>query len=211
MLTIEKIQEQKNYNAKRQKHPLNMRLNLGCGNKKLHGYVNIDQSEYCNPDLLLNLENTPYPFKSSSVDEIIMNSVLEHFPSQPDDFFRILKEIYRIMKDQALLRILCPHPFHRWQIVDFTHQKPIDKEGLEMLDKEFCKKLIRSGDAKTPLAMIYDIDFRIIESKTFVDPDCAKHIKTVLGEYEPSKLESYAYLFNNIIGGQSFTLKAFKA
>jgi len=188
-----------------------MRLNLGCGNKKLSGYVNIDQSEHCEPDLLLNLENTPYPFKTSSIDEIIMNSVLEHLPGHPADFFRILKEIYRIMKDQAELKVLCPHPFHRWQIVDFTHQKPIDREGLEMLDKQYCKKLIENGDAKTPLAFIYDIDFRIISSQSYIDPHCASHIKNVLGSFDPDKVDSYSYLFNNIIGGQSFVLRAFKA
>jgi predicted SAM-dependent methyltransferase len=80
-----------------------MKLNLGCGSKKLSGYINIDQSEHFEPDLMLDLENTPYPFKTSSIDEIIMNSVLEHLPGQPKEFFRILKEIYRIMKDQACL------------------------------------------------------------------------------------------------------------
>jgi len=188
-----------------------MKLNLGCGSKKLSGYINIDQSEHFEPDLLLDLENTPYPFKTSSIDEIIMNSVLEHLPGQPKEFFRILKEIYRIMKDQAELKIFCPHPFHRWQIVDFTHQKPIDKEGLEMLDKRFCKDLIKRGDAKTPLALLYDIDFRIISAERYIDPDCARHIQNILGSFDHSKVESYAYLFNNIIGGQSFVLKAFKS
>lgn len=186
------------------------RLNLGCGNKKLAGYVNIDQSEHCNPDLILDLENTPYPFKTSSVEEVVMDSVLEHLPSKPKDFFRIMREVYRIMQDGALLKVFCPHPFHRWQIVDFTHQKPIDREGLEMLDKSFCQDLVRKGDTKTPLALIYGIDFRLIESKSYIDPDCAQHIKNILGSYDERKVGSYAHLFNNIIGGQRFILRVVK-
>ena len=80
-----------------------------------------------------------------------------------------------------------------------------------MLDKQYCKKLIENGDAKTPLAFIYDIDFRIISSQSYIDPHCASHIKNVLGSFDPDKVDSYSYLFNNIIGGQSFVLRAFKA
>ena len=187
-----------------------LKLNLGCGNKKLPGFINIDQSEQCSPDLLLNLENTPYPFKTNSVVYIRMDSVLEHFPSEPESFFRILKEIYRISANNASIDILCPHPFHRWQIVDFTHQKPITAEGLQMLDKVFCKNLIKKGDAKTPLALIYDIDFVLTGYKQFIDPTCKAHIKNLLGKFEESKIESYQYLFNNIIGGQRIQMKVRK-
>lgn len=186
------------------------KLNLGCGNKKLEGYINIDYSEHCKPDLLVNLENTPYPFSSSSIDEIIMDSVLEHMPIHPKGFFRILQELYRIMRNGAILKILCPHPFHRWQVADFTHQKPIDREGIEMLDLAYCNELIRTGDAKTPLALIYKVNFKIIEYQQYIDPDCARHIEKLLGSYDETKIESYAYLFNNIIGGQKFTIMAIK-
>lgn len=196
-------------NAPKTIQPL-LKLNLGCGNKKIKGLINIDQSEQCEPDLLLNLENTPYPFKSSSVDYIRMDSVLEHLPAHPDDFFRILRELHRIAANGAILDIFCPHPFHRWQIVDFTHQKSISAEGLQMLDKEFCKELIRKGDAKTPLAIIYDVDFVIESHQDYIDPECKLHITNVLGTFDPSKIKSYCFLFNNIIGGQRIKLKARK-
>ena len=186
------------------------KLNLGCGNKKIKGFINIDQSEQCEPDLLLNLENTPYPFKTSSVDYIRMDSVLEHLPMPPDDFFRILRELHRIAANGAILDIFCPHPFHRWQIVDFTHQRSISIEGLQMLDKEFCKELIRKGDAKTPLAIIYDVDFVIESYQDYIDPECKLHITNVLGTFDPSKIKSYCFLFNNIIGGQRIKLKVRK-
>lgn len=187
-----------------------LKLNLGCGNKKIDGFINIDQSKACNPDLLLNLENTPYPFKTSTVQYIRMDSVLEHLPASPAEFFRILRELHRICINGAILDVFCPHPFHRWQIVDFTHQKAISLEGLHMLDKEYCRQLIRDGDAKTPLALIYDVDFEVIGYQKFIDPECKKHITNILGDFDPNKLESYCFLFNNIIGGQRIKLQVKK-
>jgi predicted SAM-dependent methyltransferase len=116
-----------------------MKLNLGCGSKKLSGYINIDQSEHFEPDLMLDLENTPYPFKTSSIDEIIMNSVLEHLPGQPKEFFRILKEIYRIMKDQAELKIFCPpHSIDGKLSTSLTKNQLIER-GWKCLTRDFAK------------------------------------------------------------------------
>ena len=187
-----------------------MKLNLGCGNKKLEGYVNVDFSEYCNPDVLMNLENIPYPFKSDSITEIRMKSVLEHLPLHPESFFSIIKEIYRISSNGCAIYIECPHPTHRWQIVDFTHQKPIHIEGLQMLDKQYCKKLIEQKSTKSPLAVMYDVDFVIKSYSYNLDPHCKQHIKNVLGTFDESKIESYIHLFNNIAATQKITLVARK-
>ena len=187
-----------------------MKLNLGCGNKKLEGYINIGLTEYCNPDLVLDLENTPYPFKSNSVEEIRMKSVIEHFPLAPKPFFAIMKELYRICKSGAVMHLECPHPFHRWQIVDLTHQKPIHYEGIQMLDKEYCEQLIKSGSTKSPLAIMYNIDFRIKKYEITLDPKAKEHIKRVTGDFKKEFLDSYLHLFNNIGATQKFQLRAIK-
>ena len=188
----------------------NLKLNLGCGDKKINGYLNIDNSKFVDPDYLMDLENVPYPFKSNTVIEIRMKSVLEHLAPSPKKFFSILQEIYRICKHQAKIYIESPYPFHRWQIVDFTHQRPIHVEGLRMLDKEHCQKYIDIGSAKTPLAFMYDIDFRVKKFKYSIDPDAKKHIRNVLGEYDPKKIESYTHLFTNVMATQAITLEVNK-
>ena len=188
-----------------------LRLNLGCGNRKIEGFINIDQSDkHCKPDLVFNLESTPYPFKTSSVEYIRMSSVIEHLPSSPDDFFRILKEFYRISEDGAIIDMWCPDPYHRFQIIDFTHQRPITVEGFKLLNKQHCKKLIKDGDAASPLALMYDIDFVLESYEQLVDDECQKHIENVLGEFDRNKILSYYSLFNNIIQGQRIKLKVRK-
>lgn len=185
-----------------------LRLNLGCGSEKLEGFINIDQSDkHCDPDLIFNLENTPYPFKTSSVEYINMESVLEHLPVSPDDFFRIIQEIYRISANEATIDIWCPHPYHRYQITDFTHQRPITVDGLKLLDKKYCKE---HEDGSSPLALMYDVDFVLISHEEYVDDDCIQHIENILGEFDENKISSYCFLFNNIIRGQKIILKVRK-
>ncbi len=187
-----------------------LKLNLGCGQDHRDGYINIDSSEYCNPDMLVNLENLPLPFKANSCDETLMKSVLEHMPSNPNIFFGFLQEVYRISAPNASIYIECPHPNHRWQVVDFTHQKAIHFEGLQMLSKEFCEKLVAKKSTKTPLALIYNIDFQMTEYSCSFDYRSQKHIENILGKFESEKIESYCYLFNNVAATQSIRLRVIK-
>ena len=183
-----------------------MKLNLVCGNKKLEGFINIDLTEYCNPDLLLDLENTPYPFKSNSVSEIRMKSVMEHLPVAPNKFFKILQEIYRISANNCVIKVECPHPHHRWQVVDFTHQKPIHYEGIQMLSKNFASP---NSAGKHKNASGHHIRCRLREITEYsynLDPQAQHHIERVLGSFNKELISSYVHLFNNIAATQKFTL-----
>jgi hypothetical protein len=57
-----------------------LRLNLGCGSKRLDGYINVDK--FGDPDLQFDLETFPYPWENNSVTEIKMHHVLEHLGQQ---------------------------------------------------------------------------------------------------------------------------------
>ena len=79
-----------------------------------------------------------------------------------------------------------------------------------MLDKSFCKKLIAANSTKSPLALMFDVDFRIVDYKCTIDPKCAAHIKNILGAFDPKKIESYTYLFTNVAATQKITLRVVK-
>jgi hypothetical protein len=51
-----------------------LKLDLGCGTKKLEGYLGVDKVKLEGVDLVLDLDSTkPWPWKDGSVDAIECN------------------------------------------------------------------------------------------------------------------------------------------
>jgi len=94
-----------------------MKLHLGCGNDYKKGYVNCDISKEVNPDKVINLEEPLVMFKDNSVSEIIANHVFEHV----NNFIPLMHEIYRICKDEAIIKIKVPFYSSWGQYNDPTH------------------------------------------------------------------------------------------
>lgn len=82
------------------------RLNLGCGENKMDGYINVDIRSEVNPDVVWDLEEFPYPWNDSSIDEIHTSHTVEHIPYQKQD--TMMKEFFRILKSGGKLIITCP-------------------------------------------------------------------------------------------------------
>jgi ubiquinone/menaquinone biosynthesis C-methylase UbiE len=82
-----------------------MKLHLGCGTKKIGGYVNIDIRPDVNPDLIddiSKLNNIP----NESVDVIYACHVLEHFGRY--EFMDVLKRWFEVLKKGGILRLSVP-------------------------------------------------------------------------------------------------------
>lgn len=111
------------------------KLNLGCGESKKDGYVNLDRQSALNPDIAYDLNNFPYPFHDSEFDLIEARHVLEHL-REP---FVVMKELHRILKTGGVLKIQVPH-FSR----AFTHAE--HKAGFDItFPLYFNKNFTRSG------------------------------------------------------------------
>jgi ubiquinone/menaquinone biosynthesis C-methylase UbiE len=80
-------------------------LNLGCGNYKKEGYINVDWIEDGDVDVQHDLNNIPYPFEDNQFELVEMSHALEHL----DRPFHVLKEIHRICKPNATVIIRVPH------------------------------------------------------------------------------------------------------
>ena len=147
-----------------------MRVNLGCGNKILPGWVNLDKHNIYAVDLIHDLEKFPYPFPDNSCHEILMNHVLEHLGSDVNVFNGVIRELYRISAHNARLYINVPHPRHDNFLSDPTHVRPITPDLLRLYDQSLNKKWEKSNVANTPLGLILDVDFTL-ESTHFVLED----------------------------------------
>src|SRR3989344_2340989 len=88
------------------------KLNIGCGEFKKKGYINLDINKNVKPEVVHDLGKFPYPFKNDYFDLVEADHVLEH----TEDPFKVMKEIYRIMKPNGTLIVKVPH-FSR----GFTH------------------------------------------------------------------------------------------
>lgn len=93
-----------------------MKLHLGCGNKKIKDYINCDVSKQVKPDKIVDLEKK-LPFENNSVDEIIIEHVLEHV----NNFLGLMEEIYRISKKEGLIKIKVPYFAHPGAFQDPPH------------------------------------------------------------------------------------------
>lgn len=81
-----------------------IRLNLGCGNKKMEGFINIDLNPNVKPDIIGSVLNLS-EFEDNSVDEIVAECVLDHIERK--DCLVALKEWYRVLKPKGKLLIRC--------------------------------------------------------------------------------------------------------
>ena len=137
------------------------RLNLGCGTKRKIKMINCDMYPSTAADITFDLEENNWPIPDASVVEVELSSVLEHIRNSTIFF----KELYRVCAHGAKINITVPHPRHDWFLMDPTHVKPWHPESFLHLDLDRCLQWYFSGDSKTPLAVYWKIDFKIIEMK----------------------------------------------
>ena len=140
-----------------------MKYNLGCGGQKLTGYVNVDNSPECNPDLLVDLEQTPWPFEDNTAEEIVLSHVLEHLGQTTDNFRAIIQELYRMAKPDAKIMIAVPDPAHDNFWGDPTHVRAITPQLLAVLSRDHLAPNIRGGYADSPIAFTWNVDFKTID------------------------------------------------
>lgn len=93
------------------------KLNLGCGERKKQGYLNIDWNPEIKPDITHDLNKFPYPFNDNTFDLIEADHVLEHL----DKPFLVMKELHRVLKPNGHLIIKVPHFSRGFTHAEHTH------------------------------------------------------------------------------------------
>lgn len=184
-----------------------LKLNLGCGNNHLEGYINVDL--FGNPDLKYDLEVVPWPWEDSCVEEIVLHHVLEHLGSSADIYLNIIKELYRVCKPDAIIKIDVPHPRHDDFIADPTHCRIVTPRGLSHFDQKLNKAWIDGGFSDTPLGVYLNVDFEIIEVFPYWTPGW--YNKLIGGEISLEQLWEAEKTFYNVMAAYHIKLKVIKS
>lgn len=99
----------------------NLKLDLGCGTRKQEGFLGVDAMKFPGVDLVFDLRK-PWPWATGSVQEVYSSHFLEHLTgAERVPFFN---ELYRVLTDGGVARIICPNWSHERAYGDPTHQWP---------------------------------------------------------------------------------------
>jgi SAM-dependent methyltransferase len=91
-----------------------MRLNLGCCDRHIPGYINVDIAPPA--DVLCDLRQ-PWPWRDSSIDGIRADDILEHLP----DKIHAMNEAWRVLRPGGAFEITVPTTDGRGAWQDPTH------------------------------------------------------------------------------------------
>lgn len=130
-------------------------LLLGCGSTKAKllgksgdrtwkALTTLDFEATHKPDVVHDLNVTPWPFEDNSFDEIHAYEVLEHLGQQGDfkSFFAHFMEIWRLLKPGGYLFATCPSCQSRWLWGDPGHTRLISAETLAfVIQPEYTKQV----------------------------------------------------------------------
>lgn len=98
------------------------KLNLGCGDDRRPGYVNVDVRPGVG-DLAADVRDLPVP--SASVEILVAHDILEHLP--PQDTLRALREWHRVLVPGGTLDVKVPNMkmLCEWIVDDFRTELAI--------------------------------------------------------------------------------------
>lgn len=111
------------------------KINVGCGNRKIHGFINIDARKEVEPDLVCDATEVSSKFKD--VDLIYSCHVIEHFTKctssihSTNTWKEILRDWYKTLKPGGILRLSTP---------DF---------------EKICEYYVKTKDLKSIMCLLY--------------------------------------------------------
>ena len=134
-----------------------VKLHIGCGDKRLAGYVNIDIVPTEASDVVMDVSKDLYLVPSDIASEIRLESAFEHFYRY--DQLTILKHFHRILKKRARLVIMwlpdfdviidaylkneagiVGSRFDLFNVYRYTHGDPVPRNSPHQLHKDIFNK-----------------------------------------------------------------------
>jgi len=172
------------------------RLNLGSGLNKFDGYLNVDFSELTNPDMVVDLNTTPWPWKDNEFGHIIAKDILEHLGNDDTDFVAIIKEMHRVSDNGAVWEVQVPHWRCDVALDDPTHKRLITLGTFMLFNQKKNFERIKENQSDSMLAFEHDMDLEVCDVQFEYLPHWESRRKS--GEISEEELNYALNTFNNV-------------
>ena len=172
------------------------RLNLGSGLNKFDGYLNVDSSELTKPDMVVDLNTTPWPWKDNEFGHVIAKDILEHLGNDDTDFVNILKEMYRISDNGAVWEVQVPHWRCDVALDDPTHKRLITLGTFMLFNQKKNFERIKQNQSDSMLAFEHDMDLEVCDVQFEYLPHWDSKRKS--GQISEEELNYALNTFNNV-------------
>ena len=138
-----------------------MKLNLGCAYNHMEGWTNVDLDPECNPDLCFDLTKPNWPIEDSTVEAVNAEHILEHLEGT-EGYLTFWKELYRVCKNGAEIKIEVPHWNHDTFHHDPTHVRKVTPIGVAMFDQQRNQDDLLNKGRETKLGFMCKVDFAMM-------------------------------------------------
>lgn len=103
-------------------------LNIGSGNRKVgKNGVNVDITNRTNPDIIWDLNITPWPFKDGEFNFVLGLDIIEHL----DKPIKAIEEIYRVLNEGGCTTLRLPKWDMSQSYDDITHLHWFTENSLD--------------------------------------------------------------------------------
>lgn len=170
-----------------------LRLNLGCGNHRLAGWVNIDCCK--GADVVVDLEEACLPYEENTVDEMLLSHTLEHI----ENALGLMQELWNIAAPGCVLTVKTPYGGSDDAWEDPTHVRPYFVKSFSYFGQPFYWRadygylgdwLVKKIQLFVPPA-VYDLPtdeaMRKVDSERNVVKEMVAHLVAVKPAREPRK------------------------
>ena len=139
------------------------KLNLGSGEAKIEGYINIDIRPVA--DICMDMREYVKTVGNNTIERIVISHSLEHIPKTDAEV--LIRECYRIIEPNGILEIVCPDA--KWAMRKYLAGE-IDWEKcqtwLHAYWRDTSDRHLWVSDDTALLPMIENAGFRVLEVYT---------------------------------------------
>lgn len=184
------------------------KLNMGSGFKRIDDHWNVDVEPKCNPDQVIDLEITPWPYEDDFFEQITADNILEHLGQRPKDFTEIIKEMYRVSQNGAQWVINFPHHRCDLQWDDYTHVRALTEKTFRMWDQQVNFESINRKLSDSTYGIYHNVDLEIIDKKYNMVGFWTKEVEN--GMLGVAKLNEYLNTMANVVESITLFVKVHK-